>query len=246
MININITRHVVAGKREFALHIQLESQGRRIALFGPSGAGKTLTVQAIAGLMRPDGGHIRVGGITLYDDQQGICLPPQQRRLGYLQQDYGLFPHLTVGQNISFGLKRGWLNPGRNSLPASARRWVQAFELEPVLQSYPSEISGGQKQRTALARALSVDPRLLLLDEPLSALDTGLRRRMREELAGLQARLQIPTVLITHDPEDAMALADEVHLIEDGRITGICSPSALIEKGYASTPSMTLDALKTA
>ena len=247
MISVHIQRRVLSGKREFNLNVQLASQAQRIALFGPSGSGKTLTLQAIAGLMRPDSGSIQVGDMTLYDAAQGICLPAQHRKLGYLQQDYGLFPHLTVEQNIGFGLARGWLNPKRHNLPESASRWVKAFELEDVLQSYPGEISGGQKQRTALARALSVAPRLLLLDEPLSALDAGLRQKMREELADLQSRLQIPTVLITHDPEDAMMLADEVYLIRDGCITGVCRPSELeVVRPYSSTPSMTLDALKIA
>ncbi|MGB6102715.1 MAG: ATP-binding cassette domain-containing protein [Pusillimonas sp.] len=245
MIDVNIMRRVFSGKREFTLDIQLQSSATRIALFGPSGSGKTLTVQALSGLMRPDSGVIRVNGLTLYDSQQGIFLAPQERKLGYLQQDYGLFPHLTVQQNIGFGLKKGLLNPRRHTLPATAQRWVEAFELQNVLQSYPREISGGQKQRTALARALSVRPRLLLLDEPLSALDAGLRHKMREELAALQATLQIPTILITHDPEDAIVLADEVHQILDGRIVGSCHPSELL-RHQSSTPSMTLDALKIA
>lgn len=245
MISVNIATRIFSGKQAFTLDVQLESQARRIALYGPSGSGKTLTVQAIAGLLRLDRGHIRVGGVTLYDKRQGVFLPPQDRKLGYLQQDYGLFPHLTVEQNIGFGLKQGLLNPRKHQLPVPAQRWVSAFELESVLQSYPREISGGQKQRTALARALSVEPRLLLLDEPLSALDAGLRQKMREELAALQADLQIPTVLITHDPEDAIMLADEVHLIRDGCIVGACRPSELW-RYQSSTPSMTLDALKIA
>src|SRR5690606_32087413 len=147
--------------------------------------------------------------------------------------------------NIGFGLARGWRNLKRHTLPDTAQRWVDAFELQSVLQSYPREISGGQKQRTALARTLSVEPRLLLLDEPLSALDAGLRHKMRQELAALQATLEIPTVLITHDPEDAMVLADEVHMIQDGRIVDSCHPAALL-RHQSSTPSMTLDALKTA
>ncbi|MCC2597385.1 ATP-binding cassette domain-containing protein [Pusillimonas sp. MFBS29] len=245
MIDINIARRIHAGKREFHLNVVLQSSARRIALFGPSGSGKTLTVHAIAGLMHPDSGYIRVDGSTLFDAGKNIFLTPQERKLGYLQQDYGLFPHLTVEQNIGFGLKQGWLNPRRNSLPRPAMRWVDAFDLQSVLHSYPREISGGQKQRTALARALAVQPRLLLLDEPLSALDVNLRRTMREELAALQAALQIPTILITHDPDDAIALADEVYLIQDGSIVGRCHPSDLHEL-QSITPSMTLDALKMA
>ncbi|NYT86330.1 ATP-binding cassette domain-containing protein [Pollutimonas harenae] len=245
MIDINITRRIRAGKQAFGLNVQLKSKAGRIALFGPSGSGKTLTVHAIAGLMHPDSGYIRVNERTLFDTSKAICLTPQERKLGYLQQDYGLFPHLTVAQNIGFGLKKGMFNPGRHALPEAAARWVEVFGLQNVLHSYPREISGGQKQRAALARALSVQPNLMLLDEPLSALDASLRRKMREELAALQARLQMPTILITHDIDDAVMLADEVHLIRDGSIVGSCHPSSLREL-QSSTPSMTLDALKIA
>lgn len=245
MISLRIERDLLAGGRQFRLDVQIESSVRRIVLFGPSGSGKTLTAQAIAGLLRPDRGHIRVGEATLYDSGQGVFLAPQQRKLGYLQQDYGLFPHLTVAQNIVFGLRKGWFNPRRNSMPDTARRWVDAFELGAVLQSYPAQISGGQKQRTALARALAVEPRLLLLDEPLSALDFGLRHKMREELASLQATLEIPTILITHDPEDARMLADQVYYMEHGRIVGESDPGHL-HLLQSSTPSITLDALKIA
>jgi len=248
-ISLHIKRDLVAGPRRFALDVRIESAARRIALFGPSGAGKTLTLKAIAGLMRPNAGYIRVGGLTLFDSEQGICLSPRQRKLGYLQQDYGLFPHLTVAQNIIFGLKKGWLNPRGGAMPASAQRWVESFELGSLLQSYPTEISGGQKQRVALARALAVGPRLLLLDEPLSALDVGLRSRMREELAELQAKLDIPSILITHDPADVLVLADQVFRIQDGRVVGDCRPQELqarLRAGQSSTPSMTLDALKIA
>lgn len=245
MINIQIKRRVFAGKREFLLDVAIESSSSRIALFGPSGSGKTLTVQAIAGLLRPDSGYIDVDGSMLYSSRRNICLAPQDRRLAYLQQDYGLFPHLTVAQNIGFGLKKGWFNQRRLALPEAARRWVDGFELGAILHSYPSEISGGQKQRVALARALAVEPRLLLLDEPLAALDADLRVKMRAELAALRDRLDIPMILITHDPVDAQALADRVYKIENGKIVGDCRPEALASD-QSKTPSMTLDALKMA
>src|SRR3546814_6081649 len=115
--------------------------------------------------MRPDSGCIQVSGKTFYDSRQGIFLSPQERRVGYLQQDYGLFPHLTVAQNVSFGLKKGWFNPGGRALPEADRRWIASFELDGILNSYSAEISGGQKQRVALARALAVGPDLLLLED---------------------------------------------------------------------------------
>lgn len=245
MIQIQITRRVFAGKREFVLDVDIASTSSRIALFGPSGSGKTLTVQAIAGLLRPDSGDVEINGVSLYSSARHIWLAPQDRHLAYLQQDYGLFPHLTVAQNIGFGLNKGWFNQRRQALPQAAQRWVDAFEIGPILHSYPAEISGGQKQRVALARALAIEPRLLLLDEPLAALDTDLRLKMRAELADLQARLDIPTILITHDPADAVALADRVYKIDNGKIIGDCHPEKLAAD-QSSTPSITLDALKMA
>jgi molybdate transport system ATP-binding protein len=238
MIDLSIYREVHAGTRAFTLDVSVRSDARRIALFGPSGAGKSLTIRAIAGLLRPQRGHIVVNGVALFDAAKRVNLLPQQRRLGYLQQDYGLFPHLTVAQNIAFGLSRGLFNPGRRQgLPASASRWVDAFELQPILGSYPAEISGGQRQRVALARALAVGPRLLLLDEPLAALDVGLRVRMREELAALQAQLDIPTILITHDPQDVLMLSDHVFRIQEGRVVADCAPDELVAQQAAAWAS---------
>lgn len=227
-VTINIQRVVKAATRHFELNIKINTQAKRIALYGPSGSGKTLTVQALAGLLTPDSGEIRINNTVLFNSETGVNLIPQKRKLAYLLQDYGLFPHLTVGQNISFGLHKGFLNPSKKWLPAEAQRWIEAFELVPILNNYPAEISGGQKQRTALARALVVAPKLLLLDEPLAALDSHLRVRMRQELAQLQYKLDIPSIIITHDPEDAIMLADEVYRIVEGKIAGQCSPAELM------------------
>ena len=205
----------------FLLRPRWRTDARRVALFGPSGSGKSLTMQAIAGLLRPDRGRIEVAGRVLFDSETDVDVPPRDRRLAYLFQDYALFPHLTVRQNIGFGLRPGWLNlHGRRDLPEQAQRWVQAFGLVTLLDRYPAELSGGQRQRVALARALSTDPGLLLLDEPLSPLDAGLKARMRDELAQLQRDIDIPTVLITHDLADVRVLADEVFHIAHGEIQG--------------------------
>lgn len=228
----------VGGSGGFLLQPVWQTDGRRVALFGPSGSGKSLTMQAIAGLLRPDQGRIVIDGRVLFDQAAGIDVPPRARRLGYLFQDYALFPHLTVRQNIGFGLQRGWLNwqgwgradgsdgigmnhwLRRRDLPPAAMRWVRAFHLDGLLGRYPAELSGGQRQRVALARALATDPGLLLLDEPLSALDADLRAQMRRELAQLQRDIDIPTILITHDPADVQALSDQVFHIAQGRIQG--------------------------
>lgn len=221
-LTLQIQRTVASEARRFELNIQIQTEARHIALYGPSGSGKSLTLQSVAGLLRPDQGCIRIGDQLYFDSREGVNLKPRERRVAYLFQDYGLFPHLTAAQNICFGLNTGLFNRAVRNVPAAAQRWVEAFQLESVLSSYPAQLSGGQKQRCALARALAIKPQLLLLDEPLAALDQDLRRRLRAELAQLQSQIDIPTILITHDPEDAKALAQEVYRIRDGRITERC------------------------
>ncbi|PNX45015.1 ATP-binding cassette domain-containing protein [Burkholderia pseudomallei] len=169
-------------------------------------------------LLAPDRGTISIGGDTLFDGARGIDVPTQARRVAYLFQDYALFPHLNVRQNIAFGLKRGWRNPRAQELPDDAAYWLRAFELEALAGHYPAQLSGGQKQRVALARALIAQPRILLLDEPFSALDVAMRQRMRRELTDLQMRLDIPMVLITHDPDDVAAFGDQVVRLQEGRV----------------------------
>ena len=138
--------------------------------------------------------------------------------MAYLFQDHALFPHLTVRQNIGFALRRGWLNPGHQHTHERIERWLDAFALRPQADQYPAELSGGQRQRTALARALVTEPRALLLDEPFSALDPALRNTMRHELLALQRQLQVPMIVITHDPEDAALLGQHVVQLRDGRV----------------------------
>lgn len=217
-IGIQIRKRMVSGDRQFELDVAFTSTAKRVALFGPSGAGKSLTLRAVAGLLRPDAGRIHINDRVLFDSHAGVCVPARSRRVAYLFQDYALFPHLTVAQNIAFGLRPGWLNPPRRQVGPEARRWVDAFELGSIVSSYPHEISGGQKQRVALARALMLQPDILLLDEPFSALDSQLRGKMRQELNALQRQLDVPMLLITHDPADVEALADEVFEVRDGRI----------------------------
>lgn len=217
-VDLRIRKNMVSGDRHFSLDVAFSSASKRIALFGPSGAGKSLTLRAVAGLLRPDGGRIVVNGRVLFDTDARINVAPQARKVAYLFQDYALFPHLTVAQNIAFGSRRGWLNPPRRAVSVEARRWVDAFELGAIVGSYPNEISGGQKQRVALARALMLKPDILLLDEPFSALDSQLRGKMRQELNALQRQLDVPMLLITHDPADVDALADEVFEVREGKV----------------------------
>lgn len=217
-VDLHLQKELRAADRVFSLDITLASDSQRIVLYGPSGSGKSLTLKAIAGLMRPDSGHIRIQGRTLFDSAQGIDVRVQERNVAYLFQDYALFPHLTVAQNIAFGLARGSINLRRPAEHPAVRQWLQAFELEAIAQSRPAQISGGQRQRVALARALVAEPDMLLLDEPFSALDLSLRQRMRSELAELQSRLQVPMLLITHDPADVEALGQTVFELRDGRL----------------------------
>jgi molybdate transport system ATP-binding protein len=220
LLDLDIRKLLRAGKQAFQLDVRLKTDSQRIVILGPSGSGKSLTLKAIAGLLRPDSGHIRLDGRVLFDAAAGVNLPAQQRQLAYMFQDYALFPHLTVRQNIAFPLVRGWRNPRRHHAHEAVDYWCDAFQLGQVAGQYPHELSGGQKQRTALARALVTQPRALLLDEPFAALDPALRERMRNELKELQHRLQVPMVLITHDPDDAAVFGDHVVDVRDGHTAG--------------------------
>ncbi|VEJ20905.1 ABC transporter ATP-binding protein [Neisseria animaloris] len=201
----------------FDLEVCIRSDVQKLALVGASGSGKSLTLQLVSGLLQSDGGHIRIGSRTWFDSKSRTDIPAQKRGVGLMFQDYALFPHLTVAQNIGFGLRQGLLNPkGRPS--EKVRHWLDLLRLSHVAGHYPHQISGGQKQRTALARALIVQPELLLLDEPFSALDADLRRHTRGELLQLQAQSGVPMILITHDRADAEVLADEIWRMDNGRV----------------------------
>jgi molybdate transport system ATP-binding protein len=204
--------------QRFELDLHLRCAARRLVLHGPSGAGKTQTLRMIAGITQPDAGRVCVAGRTFLDTAAGLRLSPQQRHIGYVFQDYALFPHLTVRQNIAFALQPGWRNPGRGAAAPQAERWIEQLQLQGVAGHYPHQLSGGQRQRTALARALVHEPAALLLDEPFSSLDKALRQRLREELRAWQEALALPLLLITHDDDDVRALAQEVVEIDGGRV----------------------------
>jgi len=226
--DVAIRKTLGAGTERFELDVAFQSDVERLVLFGPSGAGKTMTLKAIAGLLRPDAGRIAMAGETLFDAERGIDTPPRRRDCGYLFQEYALFPHLNVRQNIAFGLDPGWRNPRRDGGGAAVDRWLDALELRALAERFPDQLSGGQRQRVALARALAGAPRALLLDEPFAALDEPLRNRLRAELAELQARLALPIVLITHDPADVDAFADDVVHIDAGN--AIAPPAQFLEE----------------
>ena len=219
MIDIDLHTSVTDGRRRFDLSVRFAAKVPVVALYGPSGAGKSLTLNAMAGLLQPTAGHVRVGGRTLFDAAKGIHLPTAERGVGYLFQNYALFPHLSVRENVAFGLTSWWR---KNLSPAEGARvdgLLHSFGLAALAHSRPAALSGGQQQRVALARALACEPRVLLLDEPFSALNPSLRHDLRLELAQVCASRSIPVVMITHDIDDVLALADVAFVMAQGQVT---------------------------
>lgn len=217
-IELDIKKTLTSASHSFRLDVRFSSNSKRIVIFGPSGAGKTMILQSIAGLVTPDSGYIKLASKTLFDTKQKINLKPQQRKLAYLFQNYSLFPHLTVKQNICFALKKGIFNPRQSANYAEVTKWLEILELSPLANHYPHQLSGGQQQRTAMARALVANPEVLLLDEPFSALDLTLRKKIRSEISELQQQLDIPTVLITHDIEDVNLFGEHIIEINNGSL----------------------------
>lgn len=215
-IEMRCRKSLHAGARQFDLSVHVNADITRWVIHGPSGGGKTMTLKMLAGLVLPDEGRIEVNGQVWFDQGAGIHVPTAQRQIGYLFQDYALFPHLTVAQNIAFGLQRGWFNPAAKNTDARVVRQLAAFELTEMAQQYPQQLSGGQRQRVALARALVTEPQLLLLDEPFAALDPELRQLVRDELSQWLGRLQIPVILISHDPQDSVVLCAEASALQQG------------------------------
>ncbi|MBE2285702.1 MAG: ABC transporter ATP-binding protein [Prosthecobacter sp.] len=183
-------------------------------LFGPSGCGKTTVLRCLAGLERPERGVIHFGGETWFDAEAGVCLTPQQRGIGFVFQDYALFPHLDVTANIAYGLTK--LDKAERQ--ARVEAVITRYDLSGVAQQFPRQLSGGQQQRVALARAVVCRPRLLLLDEPLSALDTALREDLRTGLCQQLRELDIPVMLVTHDRAEARLLGDQLVVMHGGKV----------------------------
>ena len=199
---------------DFTLDASWSTDQPIVALVGPSGSGKTLTLQCIAGLIAPDLGRITVAGRTLFDGADRINVPSQQRRVGYVFQGYALFPHLSVAQNVNYGVRR---HDGSRTDRTNAI--VESLGLTALMSRYPTDLSGGQQQRVALARALATDPDVLLLDEPFSALDAALRRELSSELGKTLRDWGKIAVLVTHDLPEAYQIADTVVLYERGSTT---------------------------
>lgn len=203
-------------------HITLRIRsGELLTLLGPSGCGKTTTLRLIAGLLKPDEGNI------YFDDEVVTHLPPEKRGVGMVFQNYALWPHMTVYDNIAFGLKIRKLP--RDEIRRRVKEVLELVKLSGLENRYPRQLSGGQQQRVALARALVIEPKVLLLDEPLSNLDAKLREEMRFEIRDLQRRLKITTIYVTHDQAEAMALADRIAIMNHGKIVQVGSPKEIYE-----------------
>jgi iron(III) transport system ATP-binding protein len=202
------------------------AHGELVCLLGPSGCGKTTTLRLIAGFITPDAGTIQVGGRTLSDARSS--LPPERRNMSMIFQSYALWPHMTVAENIAYGLKLRRL-PGAE-IASKVSRILGVAKLEALRARYPGELSGGQQQRVALARALVVEPETLLLDEPLSNLDTNLREEMRFEIRRLHDEFRYTTVYVTHDQLEAMTTADRIVVMNAGRIEQVGSPEDVYQR----------------
>jgi ABC-type sulfate/molybdate transport systems ATPase subunit len=215
-------------RRSFDLRVELILGAETIALVGPSGSGKTSLLRAVAGLERPHAGRIALADEPWFDAARGVNVSPEHRRVGYLPQDYGLFPHLSVAANVAFA--------GRRERPDLLER----LRISHLARILPSQLSGGERQRVALARALAREPRVLLLDEPFGALDAITRQHVRDELGDSLAALQLPTLLVTHDFDDASLLANRIGVLDRGSVVQLGTAAQLLaEPGNVLVAALT-------
>ena len=228
-MQVEIKKRLESGKSgSFTLDVAFTAGDGITILFGQSGAGKTTTLRAIAGIVTPDSGRIRVGEQILFDSARAINLSIQKRRVGYVFQDYALFPHMTAEQNVAYGIKEDGARDA--SRLERAREMLALFKLEHVRQRYPQNMSGGEQQRTALARALASDPALVLLDEPLSAVDAETRAMLIDEVVMAQERVRIPFIYVTHNTAEAIRLGTQVVVLHEGSVKQIGQPSEVFNK----------------
>jgi molybdate transport system ATP-binding protein len=222
-LQLCIKKEIKRGEQSlFRLDLDIHANAGVTIIFGPSGAGKSMTLRTIAGLETPDSGTIVIGDRVLFDSAKGINVAVQKRRVGYIFQDYALFPHMTARENILYGLSRTF----------SQKRVDELFDLlgiEHTRDRYPRVLSGGEKQRVAIGRALASDPAILLLDEPLSAIDEASRTRLLKELKELQQATGVPFVYVTHNSREAIEIGNYAFLLKDGKIIDHGTPSNVIK-----------------
>jgi iron(III) transport system ATP-binding protein len=205
-------------------------EGKLFTLLGPSGCGKTTTLRSIAGLERPRAGEIAVGGRVVYSSERKTFVAPNKRNFGMVFQSYAIWPHMTVFENAAFPLQVGNGRHGKQEIRDKVMRVLSTVALDHLADREATKLSGGQQQRLALARALAMQPQLLLLDEPLSNLDAKLRERMRFELKRLQRELRLTTVYVTHDQSEALALSHEIAVMNEGQIVQVGAPRDIYER----------------
>ena len=202
----------------FSLDVSVETEAQAVAIVGPSGSGKTTMLDAVAGLRRPDAGLIQVGPKILFNSHNGINLLPHERRVGYVPQDLALFPHLTVQQNVLYGVSN-------SATEEQGRPVLEILEIQELLSRTTDGLSGGERQRVALARALMARPRILLLDEPLAALDVAFRDRILPYLDRVREELKIPMIYVSHVPDEISRIADWVIRLDAGQVVGSSVPT---------------------
>ena len=232
-LKVNIERRLDT----FNLSVQIEVGAEILVLFGPSGAGKTQTLNAIAGLMTPDAGEITLDGTVFFRSSgSAINLPARKRNVGYVFQQYALFPHLNALENVAYAL---WRQPHARE---RAQALLERMHLSDLAHRYPHELSGGQQQRVAIARALAMEPRVLLLDEPFSALDSEIRKRLHEDLLRLQAEAELIVIYVTHNLEDAFTVGHRMAVVRNGTIERTGAPRDIYPQ--TNTP-LVIEALAT-
>jgi molybdate transport system ATP-binding protein len=211
MLAVQVEKHL----GEFALDIAFTSESRATALFGPSGAGKTSLINMIAGLLRPDRGRVEIDGEVLFDNATQIDVPAWRRRIGYVFQEGRLFPHITVRHNLEYGR---WIS-GHKADPAAFKHVVELLDIGYLLDRRPGKLSGGERQRIAVGRALLMQPRLLLLDEPLASLDSARKRDILPYLERLRDEAQVPMIYVSHNATEVKRIASRVVWLEGGKVT---------------------------
>ncbi|HEX7064572.1 MAG TPA: ABC transporter ATP-binding protein [Bacillales bacterium] len=212
MLSCNIHKPL----RDFELDMDFSLENETLVIVGHSGCGKSTTLKLIAGLMAPEEGRITVGGRTFFDHNERVNVSPETRKTGFVFQNYALFPHLSVFENVSYGLDGQKMSKSEKA--SKVQGMLEALNIPHLIDSMPSDLSGGEQQRVALARSLVLDPDVLLLDEPLSALDVTTRGRVRRELKKTLAALEIPKIIVTHDYEDAISLGDRILVMDKGHV----------------------------